>query len=130
MIARFFSYLVRLFIQEHAWIFEFKLNEVQYNSIKMVCLSLENRDTEMLLSYLHDMALAFFCIDQLPMIDCKFNCPVYRFLIVVSMKAERGFLPVRDITKIIAELQWGVRMTVYHEFLAEIQGKEPGDILK
>jgi hypothetical protein len=60
---------------------------------------------EIVISAIHRLGLKLFCKERKNIQDGDFACPVYRFLVVVSLTNGGSFVSVLDIMNIIGKLQ-------------------------
>lgn len=66
---------------------------------------------------LHNVNKAVWCRDADPheLLDTAFYCPVQRFLVLSSLRADGSFLSAKLLTPVIAKLQYWARATVLNE---------------
>ena len=77
----------------------------------------EEVDDDMVKKVIHQFGLALFCKKWRSIAKGDFACPIYRFLIISSIKEGGSFMQESDITNIIAKLQWTCRVMIYEEML-------------
>jgi len=70
---------------------------------------------------IHQLGLALFCKKRRNIAKGDFACPVYRFLVISSIKEGGSFMQESDITNIIAKLQWTCRAMIYEEMLRKME---------
>ena len=64
----------------------------------------------------HEVVKELFCWMETRKLLDEIACPVQRFLVVRCIRKQGdGFINVRDITPLIAKLEYGIRATVFME---------------
>ena len=118
MFARLICFMLRSVRENHAWMEKYPLDYEQLQAIETLWDAVEGGGSDQaVIEAIHDLALRLFCKERSKVQDGDFACPVYRFLIVVSLTKGGGFVGVLDITNIIAKLQWTCRAVIYEELL-------------
>jgi hypothetical protein len=71
----------------------------------------------------HAMLELFFRYESHKLMDIM-ECPIQRFLVYTSVgKGAKGFIRVRDIGTLIAKLIYGIRCSIFNEFIVRCAGR-------
>jgi len=126
LLGRLVCFYVRLSDLEKAdeedprvvWFRQHPLNPSQAQKLDEIRDLLNTRDYTNLDTLLHETLKELFCWRESRTLLDEIHCPVQRFLMVVCLRREgNGFIPVHDITPLIAKLMYSIRATVYMELM-------------
>jgi hypothetical protein len=119
MFARLLCSVVRSIEQGHPWTEEYPFDEKQSAAAHELreAVDAEEVNDETVKGAIHRLGLALFCKKRRNISKGDFACPVYRFLVISSIKEGGSFMQESDITNIIAKLQWTCRAMIYEEML-------------
>jgi len=126
MLGRLVCFYVRLSDLEKAdeedprvvWFRQHPLNPSQAQKLDEIRDLLNTRDYTYLDTLLHKTLKELFCWRESRTLLDEIHCPVQRFLMVACLRQEgNGFIPVHDITPLIAKLMYSIRATVYMELM-------------
>lgn len=105
--ARLLFSVLRTIEQNHKWSEEYSFDRKQKAAAQALreAIDAEEVDDDMMKKAIHDLGLTLFCKKRRSIAKDDFACPVYRFLVINSIKEESSFMQESDITNIIAKLQ-------------------------
>ena len=107
MFARLLFSVLRTIEQGHKWSEEYPFDRKQKAAAQVLreAIDAEEIDDDTVKEAIHDLGMALFCKKRRNISKDDRACPVYRFLIVSSIKEGSSFMQESDITNIIAKLQ-------------------------
>lgn len=119
MFARLLCSVIRTIEQGHKWSVEYPFDGKQKAAAQGLreAIDAEEVNDETVKKAIHQLGLALFCKKRRNISKGDFACPVYRFLVISSIKEGGSFMQESDITNIIAKLQWTCRAMIYEEML-------------
>src|SRR5215471_5869119 len=125
MFARLLCSVVRSIEQRHPWTEEYPFDRKQKAAAHELreAVDAEEVNDETVKGAIHRLGLALFCKKWRNISKGDFACPVYRFLVISSIKEGGSFMQESDITNIIAKLQWTCRAMIYEEMLETMTEK-------
>jgi len=111
--------VLRTIEQGHKWSEEYPFDRKQKAAAQALreAIDVEEVDDDTVKEAIHGLGLALFCKKRRSIGKGDFACPVYRFLVISSIKEGGSFMQESDITNIIAKLQWTCRAMIYEEML-------------
>jgi len=123
MFARLLFSVLRTIEQGHEWSEEYPFDRKQKAAAQALrkAVDAEEVDDDTVKEAIHDLGLALFCKKRRSISKGDFACPVYRFLVISSIKEGGSFMQESDITNIIAKLQWTCRAMIYEEMLRSME---------
>jgi len=125
MFARLLCSVLRTIQQKHKWCDEYSFDEKQAAAADGLWTALaEDRSDEAdtaVIAAIHKLALALFCKEREDISKGDFACPVYRFLVIASIREGGSFMAELEVTNIIAKLQWCCRALIYEEMLRKME---------
>jgi superfamily II DNA helicase RecQ len=123
MFARLLFSVLRTIEQGHKWSEEYRFDRKQKTAAQALreAIDAEEVDDDIVKEAIHGLGLALFCKKRRSIGKGDFACPVYRFLVVSSIKEGGSFMQESDITNIIAKLQWTCRAMIYEEMLRSME---------
>jgi hypothetical protein len=107
MFARLLCSVVRTIEQCHKWHEEYPFDNKQKAAAQELREAIEKEevDNNKVKKAIHRLGLALFCKKRRNIAKDDFACPVYRFLVISSIKEGDSFMQESDITNVIAKLQ-------------------------
>jgi len=102
------------------WYQQHPLNPSQQEALDNLrtLLNNENDGNILLDTAFHQTVKELFCWVELRKLLDEMDCPVQRFLVVRCIRKQGdGFINVRDITPLIAKLEYCIRTTIFTELL-------------
>ena len=102
------------------WYQQHPLNPSQQEALDNLrtLLNNENDGNILLDTAFHQTVKELFCWVELRKLLDEMDCPVQRFLVVRCIRKQGdGFINMRDITPLIAKLEYCIRATVFTELL-------------
>jgi hypothetical protein len=119
MFARLLCSVVRSIEQNHKWTEEYPFDRKQEAAAHELreAINADEVNENTVKEAIHRLGLALFCKKRRNISKGDFACPVYRFLVISSIKEGGSFMQESDITNIIAKLQWTCRAMIYEEML-------------
>ena len=129
MFARLLCFVIRSIQENHVWLERCPLDDEQRWAANELwdVIEREAADT-IVMTAIHKLGLKLFCKERRNIQDGGFACPVYRFLVVVSLTNGGSFVSVLDITDIIAKLQWTCRAKIFEELLRRIDQESEAEV--
>ena len=123
MFARLLFSVLRTIEQGHKWSEEYPFDRKQKAAAQGLreAIDVEEVDDDMVKEAIHRLGLALFCKKRRNISKGDRACPVYRFLVISSIKEGGSFMQESDITNIIAKLQWTCRAMIYEEMLRKME---------
>jgi RecQ family ATP-dependent DNA helicase len=123
MFARLLCSVVRTIEQRHKWHEKYPFDNKQKAAAQELREAIEKEevDDDEVKEAIHRLGLALFCKKRRNISKGDFACPVYRFLVISSIKEGGSFMQESDITNIIAKLQWTCRAMIYEEMLRKME---------
>jgi len=123
MFARLLLSVLRTIEQGHKWREEYRFDRKQKAAAQALreAIDAEEVDDDAVKEAIHDLGLALFCKKRRNISKGDRACPVYRFLVISSIKEGGSFMQESDITNIIAKLQWTCRAMIYEEMLRSME---------
>jgi len=111
--------------QKHKYGEDYPFDEKQTAAVDDVYTALDVDKSEeadvAVIAAIHKLTLALFCKERKDISKGDFACPVYRFLVIASIREGGSFMAESDITNIIAKLQWCCRAMIYEEMLRKME---------
>ena len=119
MFARLLCSVIRSIEQNHKWTEEYPFDRKQEAAAQKLreAINADEVNENTVKEAIHRLGLALFCKKRRNISKGDFACPVYRFLVISSIKEGGSFMQESDITNIIAKLQWTCRAMIYEEML-------------
>ena len=123
MFARLLFSVLRTIEQGHKWSEEYPFDRKQKAAAQALreAVDAEEVDDDEVKEAIHRLGLALFCKKRRSIAKGDFACPVYRFLVISTIKEGGSFMQESDITNIIAKLQWTCRAMIYEEMLRSME---------
>jgi hypothetical protein len=123
MFARLLFSVLRTIEQGHKWSEEYPFDRKQRAAAQALreAIDAEEVDDDMVKEAIHGLGLALFCKKRRSIAKGDRACPVYRFLVISTIKEGGSFMQESDITNIIAKLQWTCRAMIYEEMLRSME---------
>ena len=123
MFARLLFSVLRTIEQGHKWSEEYPFDRKQKATAQALreAIDAEEVDDDMVKEAVHGLGLSLFCKKRRSIAKGDFACPVYRFLVISTIKEGGSFMQESDITNIIAKLQWTCRAMIYEEMLRKME---------
>jgi len=123
MFARLLFSVLRTIEQGHKWSEEYPFDRKQKAAAQALreAIDAEEVDDDTVKEAIHGLGLALFCKKRRSIAKGDVACPVYRFLVISSIKEGGSFMQESDITNIIAKLQWTCRAMIYEEMLRSME---------
>jgi len=125
MFARLLCSVLRTVQQKHKWCDEYPFDAKQSAAVENLWAALEAEKSDAadvaVIAAIHELGLALFCQERNDISKGDFACPVYRFLVISSIKEDGSFMAESDITNIIAKLQWCCRAMIYEEMMKRME---------
>jgi len=125
MFGRMLCSVVRTIEQGHHWCEQYPFNDKQKRGVKNLRKALDlgkgdESDAQVILA-IHKLSVALFCHESKDISKGDFASPVYRFLVIGSMREDGGFVSELRVTNLIAKLQWCCRAMIYEEMLRKME---------
>jgi len=112
-------------IRQNPWHEDYPFDEKQAAAADALWAAVDMEKSEQadmaVIAAIHKLALALFCKERKDISKGDFACPVYRFLVIASIREGGSFIAESDITNIIAKLQWCCRAMIYEEMLRKME---------
>jgi hypothetical protein len=123
MFARLLFSVLRTIEQDHKWSEEYPFDRKQRAAAQALreAIDAEEIDDDMVKEAIHGLGLILFCKKRRSIAKGDRACPIYRFLVISTIKEGGSFMQESDITNIIAKLQWTCCAMIYEKMLRSME---------
>jgi len=122
--GRMLCSVIRTKKEHEVWSKTYMFDPTRTTAIDGVLTAMEvyDEDDDRLIDVIYALCVSLICRERDEFVDEEgFVFPLYRFLILVCIGENDKFMHVKQISPIIAQLQWCCRATVYCEIMIPVK---------